>query len=288
LELRAAAVYAVGELDRRQQDNLPGLVFEAFMALLLDPYRWVHKHAARALERTSLPEQYGSRAKSALFLLILGYARDRQDDHFLIDCLDFYIDRYAEPDEFYGKRGSWLISVLEKIEPWVVAKEISTFGRALSEHGSYVPLLIHLLTDAQAWDMEHDHLTRALSQLPAHLVSRHAEAFEALATAAQHENRRMDGVFIELLTRAGEWESAGRLAEAGMARIPDDAWNRTRKLTAEQIRIAAAFEAALASGSYDRVSGFASDWRAVTQALDKDWTEYGERRDPLRGLRGQN
>jgi hypothetical protein len=42
--LRASAVYAVGELDGRQQDNLPGLVFEAFMVLLLDPYRMVHQY----------------------------------------------------------------------------------------------------------------------------------------------------------------------------------------------------------------------------------------------------
>jgi hypothetical protein len=288
LELRAAAVNAVGELDRRQQDNLPDLVFEAFMALLLDPYRWVHKHAARALERTKLPKQYRPRARSALFLLIFNYARDRQDDHFLIDCLDFYIDRYAEPDEFYGKRGSWLVSVLEKIEPWVVAKEISTFGHALGEHDRYVPLLIHLLADAQAWDIEHEHLTRALSQLPSHLVNRHAAAFEALASAAQPKNRRMDWIFIELLTRAGEWEAAARLAEAGMASIPDDAWNRARKFTADQIRIATAFESALASGFCDRVRALTGDWKAVALALDKDWEEYGDRRDPIRGLRSQD
>lgn len=288
LALRAAAVNAVGELDRRQQDNLPDLVFEAFMALLLDPYRWVHKHAARALERTSLPEQYRSRAKASLFLLILGYARDRQDDHFLIDCLDFYVDRYAEPDEFHGKRGSWLISVLEKIEPWVVAKEIGTFGRALAEHDQYVPLLVHLLADADAWDMEHEHLTRALAQLPARVVGQHLEELEAVASEAQAENRRMGGVFIELFTRVGAWEAAARLAETGAAAIPDDAWNRTRKFTADQIRIATAFEAALASGLYDRVRALADDWKAVAAALDKDWAEYGERRDPIRGLRGQN
>ena len=101
--LRASAVYAVGELDGRQQDNLPGLVFEAFMALLLDPYRMVHQHAAHALRRTNLPEEYRPRAKAGILALIVTYARDRYDDHFLVQCLDFFIDDYADPGEFDGK-----------------------------------------------------------------------------------------------------------------------------------------------------------------------------------------
>jgi hypothetical protein len=56
--LMASAIHAVGELDGRQQDNLPGLMFEAFMALLLDLYRLVHQRAARALRRTSLRTEY--------------------------------------------------------------------------------------------------------------------------------------------------------------------------------------------------------------------------------------
>ena len=61
--LRANAVHAIGELDSRQQDKLPRLVFEAFMALLRDSYRRVHKFAVHALRRTQLPEEFKPRAK---------------------------------------------------------------------------------------------------------------------------------------------------------------------------------------------------------------------------------
>jgi hypothetical protein len=286
--LRGAAICAVGELDRRQQDNLPGLVFEAFMALLLDPYTWVHKNAAHALRRTTLPDEYRSRAKVRLSVLITAYARSREDDHFLIECLDFYISRYADPAEFNGERGSWLVSVLEKIEPWIVAREISTFSRALRGHDRYIPLLIRLLSDAQAWEIAHDHLKRAIEELPAELVNRHLAALEAFASAAQTENRRMDGLLIELFTRTGAWDAAARLARTGVDSLPDDAWNRTRKLAAEQMRVATAFEAALAAGSIDQISRLANEWKLTAAAVEKDWTDNAERRDPLRGLRSQS
>jgi hypothetical protein len=285
--LRASAVYALGELDHQQQDKLPGLVFEAFMALLLDPYTTVHQHAAHALRRTILPEECSPRAKAGLFTLIVAYARGRDNDHFLVECLDHYIDCYANLDEFGGRFGSWLISVLEKIEPYVIAKEIRTFGPALRGHKGYVRLLIRLLGDPQAWDIYHEDLARDLAQLPGDAVRRHLQELEALA-AAQAQDRHMDGIFIELFTRAGGWEAAARLAQTAAARLPDDAWNRARKLAADQIRVATAFEAALSAGLTERVSPLAAEWKALGEAIEKDWTENAERRDPLRGLRGQD
>ena len=96
------------------------------------------QYAAHALRRTNLPEEFEQRAKTGLFALIVSYSRDRNNDHFLVECLDFYIDRYADPSEFSRRRGSWLVSVLEKVEPYVVAKEIITFDRALRGHDGYV------------------------------------------------------------------------------------------------------------------------------------------------------
>ena len=286
--LRASAVYAIGEVDSRQQDKLPGLVFEAFMALLLDPYRIVHQHAVHALRQISPPEEYRARAKAGLLALITTYARDRDNDHFLVECLDFYIDYYTEADEFSDRRGSWLVSVLEKIEPWVVAREIATFSRALQGHDQYVPLLIRLLGDAQAWDLCHEQLTRALAELPGDAVRHHLKAMEALAAAVPVKDRHLDWLFIEVFTRAGAWEAAARLAQAAVGKLPDDTWHRTRKLTADQIRVATAFEAALAFGSTEHVTEFAAEWKAIGVAIEKDWMENAERHDPLRGLRGKN
>ena len=98
----------------------------------------------------------------------------------------------------------------------------------------------------------------------------------------------MDGLFIELFTRVDAWNAAARLAQTAVAALPDDAWNKPRKLVADQIRVATEFEAALATGLTERVSLLAAEWKAIDGAIEKDWTDNAERRDPLRGLRGQN
>jgi hypothetical protein len=36
------------------------------------------------------------------------------------------------------------------------------------------------------------------------------------------------------------------------------------------------------------VSPLAAEWRTIDEALEKDWTQNAQRRDPLWGVRGQN
>jgi hypothetical protein len=286
--LRANAVRAIGELNSRQQDNLPRLVFEAFVALLRDPYRIVHKFAVHALRRTHLPQEFEPRAKAGLLYQLACYIGDRQDDHFFVECLAFYLASHATPEERAGKFGSWAITSLEKIEPWYVAREIHTLRRSLREHDRYVELLVRLVGDAQTWDIYHYELTRALADLPALSAYTHREELAALAAMAQARGRHMDGIFIELFTRTGAWEAAAKLARTRVTSLPNDAWNQSAKLPAEHVRLATAFEAALAAGCIDQVAPIAIEWKAIAKAIEKDWRENAERRDPLRGLRSAN
>jgi hypothetical protein len=286
--LRANAVHAIGELKSQQQDKLPGLVFEALLALLRDPYRIVHKFAVHALRRTHLPEEFKPRTKAGLLYQLACYIGDREDDRFFVDCLAFYLAGYATREDRAGKFGSWAIAALEKIEPWYVAREIRSLRRSLRENDRYVELLIRLVGDAQAWDIYHDELTRALADLPAQPAYLHREELVVLATMAQGQDRHMDGIFVELFTRAGVWDAAARLARTRVSSLPDDTWNRPVKLAAEHMRVATAFEAALAAGRIDEVKPIAAEWRAIAAAIEEDWRKNAERRDPIRGLRSAN
>ena len=213
------------------------------------------------------------------------YSRDRHNDRFLIRCLILYINDYDNPENFGRRFGLWLVSLLEKIEPHLVAKEIDTFKRALHKLDEYVRLLIHLLGDDPAWQAHHDRLTRALADLPADLVRRNLQSFEELAYSTKVQVRHIDGIFVELLTRAGAWEAAARLAHSVVAALPDDTWNRLHKLIADQIWIATEFEAALASGSTERARSLAAEWKSTDEAIKKDSMDNAERRDPLWGIR---
>ena len=287
--LRASATDAIGGLDHRQQDNLPGLVFEAFMALLNDPYVLVHQQAVHALRRLwSLPDEYRPKVKRTLLAWAIAYASDRAHDRFFIECLDFYIDRYADPSEFSGRLGAWALSVLQQVEPYIVAGEINTFGRVLQNHDDFPELLARLTRDSTAWASRHEELMQALAELSADAVRSKLQVLETLADAQEVQARNIEGLFVELFSRAGAWEAAERLVRTRVAAIPDDAWNRTRKLAVQQIRVAIEFEAALASGSADHVSRLSAEWRRIEEAVEKDRTENEERRDPLRGLSRRN
>jgi len=54
--VRSNAATALGKLKRQIRENMPTLVFEAFVAFLTDPFVIVHKSAVASLERFSLPD----------------------------------------------------------------------------------------------------------------------------------------------------------------------------------------------------------------------------------------
>jgi hypothetical protein len=290
VKLRASAAYAIGELGVRQQDNMPSLVFEAFTALLMDPYKAVHMMAVHALPRLHLPDSFGAQVRLAIFVLILTYgnAHDGKDDRFLADCLRLYIDQFAKPEEFDAKFGEWVLSLLLKIEPYVVAHHIVRFGRVLRTHDRLIELMARLTLDDNAWQIHGDAIGRAFGELPVNVVQRQVKVLEGLAHSPKVQHRRVCGFFIELFTRARCWDAAGRLAQSVVEAIPDDTWNRPRRLVAQQMRVAADFEAALAAGALDRVSALSGEWKKIENDIEEDRIENEKRRDPLWGLRSQN
>jgi hypothetical protein len=119
-------------------------------------------------------------------------------------------------------------------------------------------------------------------------MRRQVETLERAVQMPQAQRPDIDGLFIEILTRAGEWNSAAQVAQRQIAAIPDDAWNKSRKLTAQQVRAATELEAALASGDVGRVTEFSAEWKRINEDIERDRIENEERRDPLRGLLRQN
>ena len=98
----------------------------------------------------------------------------------------------------------------------------------------------------------------------------------------------MDGLFIEVFTKAGAWKAAADVGRTFVAALPNDTWTKPRKLIARQVLAAAEFEEALANGGVDRVGQFANEWKAIQEAIEKDRTDNAERRDPLWSVLGKN
>jgi hypothetical protein len=138
----------------------------------------------------------------------------------LIVCLDFYMDRYAEPDEFKGRFGRLAVSMLKQVKPDLVANEINTFGPVLQHHGDYIELLAGLIRHQTAWDSHHERLTRALADLPGQAVRPKLQTLGTLAHAQEVRARNNEALFIELFTRVALGRPPSGLVWPGSQRSP--------------------------------------------------------------------
>jgi len=90
--VRREAATAYGELAVEASEDLPSLVHESFLVLLLDPYVAVHSAAIDALRRVQLPTRFLAVAHNYVMTLIAVYTANRSDDRFLSECIERLMD----------------------------------------------------------------------------------------------------------------------------------------------------------------------------------------------------
>lgn len=283
--IRSNAATALGEMKSSIRNNMPSLVFEAFAAHLTDPYVIVHKAAARALERFELPDNLTHAVTVALSHLILYYSRDRNDDDFLIHCIDLYAHRYVKRESLAGRLGDRLIDIMRQLKPYSVSREIRHFGKIFGSNANYAGLILHLMADEKAMSYQHEDLFDQLRLLPA--TSLHAHRGELVALASRMVPRRGVhglGTILELLTTSGAWKEAADVSAAAYGNIGDTIRNKPLRLHAKLRMIACGLEASLAEGKVENVDRAGSDWDATIAEIKNDHEINRRRRDPLRGL----
>ena len=286
--LRAASAGVVGKLRSRERDNAPDLLFEAFTALLTDPYKMVHKAAVSALTRFQLPDPFASRARAALGGLVRAYAEDQDDSHFLVECIALYVRRHATCEELEGSTGAYLVQLLKRAPAYETAKEIRYLARALGRSEGFVDLLVQLLQDVEINHYTDQDVITSFFEVPVEALE---AASDHIAVVMQDEDEARflwTYDFIEVLTQKGAWAQAAALTEATRTSIPETAWDRPRRLSMEVAEIATQLEATVASGDLDRVSDLTERWRAVFAELERDRIENAERRNPHLDLRSSD
>jgi hypothetical protein len=264
---------------------MPALVFEAFAALLTDPYVIVHRAAARALERFRLPDNLNSTAALSLSNLIACYSRDRNDDEFLMKCIDLYAHRYVRRENLVGRLGDTLIGIMQRLKPYSVSKDIRRCGRLFEGNANYAGLLLHLMADDEAMSYHHEDLLDQLKRLPAASLHAHRGGLVTLANRMQPgRNLHELGIIIEVLTASGAWNEAANISAAAYNGFEDTTRNKPQRLHARLRMIACGLEDAVAQGKLDEVIQARSDWDSAIKEIKHDHEINRLRRDPLRGL----
>lgn len=285
---RAAAIMALKELNSARRNDLPRLLFEIFLTTLYDPYLIVHQSAVHALERFSCPEDFKLALKLAVRDLIIAYSHSEDGDEFLVECISLYVSRYAEKEELEGDVGAFLVSQLSRMKPEIVMRSHFDWYVKELKYSLGIGALAVKLLRASSSDYEIEPIFRAFRELPPATVYAERKGLVG-ATTERLDDVDCIGSMIELLTRSGALDEAERIAKAVMDSIPDTTREYQRRLSAQLLHIATKFESAIAGIRQDEtVEQISQQWRQIIECIEQDRKEYETRRDPLRGILGQN
>lgn len=287
--VRSNAAKALGEMMTQIQENMPALVFEAFVAFLTDPFVIVHKAAVRALERFTLPENLKTDVALGLWNLIACYARERSDDDFLMLCIDLSARRYVRREQLAGKLGDTLIAIMMRLRPWSVARGLRQSGYLFEANPNYPGLLLRLMGDDEAMSYQHEELFDQLRGIPAHLLYDHRRELVELSQRTSRERSLHEvGFILEMLTASGAWSEAADVSTATYDSIQDTVREKPRRLHAKLRKISCDLEYAVSLGKTDEVEKARSEWDNTVKEIEQDNEIHRLRRDPLRGLLDKN
>lgn len=281
--LRAAAARALSHLARRRVEDLPNLVFEAFVQLLRDRYVIVHQAAVEALDRIELPANFDAEVQSAVAQLIQVYRTDKESEEFLMKCIALYVRRYLDDATLKMGPGRILMAILIGMRPTTVVREVRFLGKRFASIPGYVDLVLGAFGNHEAMSYLEDKIAELMHEVPAEEAFAHRQRLEA-AALARSDNSFIARSFVEVLTHAGAWQEAVNVAQAFWDHVPDNTRMRYVKWSAELDSVAVSYEAAIARGQIDALPALGQRWRDIDAAMQKDREENEEKRDPLRGL----
>jgi hypothetical protein len=287
--VRSNAAMTMGEMKVHIRENMPSLVFEAFVAFLTDPFVIVHKAAVRALDRFVPPDDLKTHVALALSNLISCYAQARSDDDFLMQCIDLYAHRYVRREHLAAKLGNTLIEVMMRLKPWSVAQRLRHCARLFDGNPSYPRLLLRLMGDDEAMSYRHEELFDSLRSIPpGGLYDHRRELVELSKRASRGRSLHEIGIFIEILTASGAWSEAAEASTAAYVSIENNVREKPRRLHAKLRKIACDLEYAVSLGDTEDVAKARSEWDKTVQEIKEDNEINRPRRDPLRGLLDKN
>jgi hypothetical protein len=280
--VRSRAAKALGEMPRAVRENMPSLVFEAFLALLDDPYRIVHMAAARALERFSLPGDLKHAAFLSLAGLINVYVGDRHDDGFLVALIELVSNRFALEAQLTGRFGDRLLEILSIIPAEKIMMEAHGALPALASNPHWIELWLRLLGDKETSEHNIEQLLSQIDRVPLEIIHQHHGRLAELAVDVAEFHPGFLGEFVERLTASRGWSEASRMARRVQEALPDDTQHRSRRLRLALVRIACEFEVAAAAGDRERLESLAEEWKRTLVEIE-EINEEIRRRDDASG-----
>ena len=252
--------YAAKALRDAPHENIPPLVYEAFSALLLDRYVMVHKAAVDALDFFELPKSVRGRSAQALLQLVKCYAQTPNEDDFLIRCVRKLAYELRHLGKEKGNVGQYLVKVLLAAQPLYLRNEISSLARALGETEGFIDVVIKLTPHIDDRSTYRDDELEILAKLPKDVILSRKQELANLGMQLAPTRPWLAVHLIDILTRVGAQAEAVKIAEAGANLSPPNPYNEAIRLSMNGVRLALAFEDAVASPHIEALKDVSEHW----------------------------
>jgi len=262
---RAAAARVIRELGTKRVVELPSLVLDTFVLLLLDRYKAVHQAAVTALHRFRLPDEYAPKAASILWQLIHCYRTEKGEDSFRLECIYAFVRLQHDQPQFAAEIAPVLVALLHEINPSELTRERNGWLlRKLAAAEGFAELIVGLLRDADTKDINAENVLEALHDIPAPSLRTHVQ--ELLTIAKDRIDDTMTvATLMETFTAHGVWDAAEAVAQMRWKSIPDTVRMRPRKLDAQLRMLTTEFERLVSEGRIADALALGEQWGQVTQ-----------------------
>jgi hypothetical protein len=280
--VRAASARAYVHLAKHCSEDLPPLVHESFLLLLMDPYVAVHSAALDALREVDLPKTFTPRVVACLGAIISAYRQSRSDSDILSKAIQRFLE-LADPD-LISRTRNVIVSIVDGMTTSAATDVVLYSASALRGASNFGELLIKLIGDPETNEYHIDDLVDELEETPPEQVLALSDRIKTVAsTCASHDIEIADDL-IAILSSSGAWRAAVAVARDATEQLSDDTWDRPRKLRSALRQVAAEIEAAADSGDAALVLELAKRWRELKQEAERDDEENKAKRSPLLGL----
>lgn len=269
---RAAAADALKNIGSQRFADLPDLVADSLVLMLIDPYVAVHKAAVQALGRLRLPAHFHRLVAAALDNLIVAY-RHGSDSGFLLECIEAKVRTRGGEGPLPEAQGQVLLALVAELEPSVLLRSGHRYFLRQFQHLDGWAVLVLGWVGHCREHYELEHALELASDLPLGACAPQVPAIlEAVAT--DPTNPQLCGTFVEMLSRDRAWLGATQVAALHMAAFPDTVRERARRLQAQQLERRVRFEYLISEGQLEQALALGQAWMKtddeLTQLLKSD------------------
>lgn len=276
--VRSAATSAIGELGPRRFNELPELVFEAFLLMIADRYVIVHQAAVRVLTKIDIPSQFRDQVLALLWNWIHAYRGDKNEG-FLLECMEAFASESGEELQLNPKLGHFFISVLRDVKPKVlIANEHKWLLRRLAKVDGYAVLVTGLFKHCE-YDYELERVLELVREIPE--GTGHHFPLLRQVVANDPLNGAVVSTFLEVFTRDGDWAEGYEVTKMHFDAVPNTTRMRSRWLIALQQRCRAEFEFLISQGNVEQALAVGRAWDEAAKEIIQI-NEKNEKSNPFR------